>query len=105
MAAITKPATKKHRRLKRLPRRVKLGPYVVDVVLASQATLREVMDDDEQGLYNGCWEHLDDGKPDGRIYVLETLSVLEKWRTFWHEMHHAVTDLEGWDLTLRQVDV
>lgn len=39
----------------RLPRRLRLGDYVIDVALVSPATLRDVMDD-EEGAYDGAWK-------------------------------------------------
>ena len=92
---------------RRLPRKVGVGPYQVQVILATQTTLREVMDDDEgEGLFNGCWEPTLDDETDryhGRIYILATLPMHKKWSVLWHELGHAMTDLEGWDTELREL--
>lgn len=88
--------------MKRLPRKLRLGHYTVDIVLCSQSVLREEMDDDEGGLYHACWiPDLELGnKTHGRIFILETMSLRQKWAAFWHEAHHVLTDLEGWDKEL-----
>ena len=41
---------------RRLPRKVGVGPYQVQVIVASQTTMREVMVVDVgEGLFKGCW--------------------------------------------------
>lgn len=82
---------------RRLPRKVEIGPYRIDVVLATMATIRDVMDDEDGGVYDGCWEHVDGDELRGRIYIHQKLTLSKKWVTFWHELRHAVTDFEGWD--------
>ena len=82
----------------RLPRRVRLGRgYVVEVVLAPQATLRDVCEVDEEHL-DGAWDsQLGEDGLTGRIYVYEKLSLGKKWETYWHELVHAVNDIMAWD--------
>lgn len=92
--------------MKRLPRKIRFGHYVVDIVLCSQSVLRDEMDDDDGGVYNACWvPDLDLGNTiHGRIFVLDKLSLGQKWDALWHELYHALTDISGWDSELRQGD-
>ena len=93
---------------RRLPRRVHLGlAYVVEIVLASPALLRDVMevDDDDNAGFDGCWlSHLGDNEMSGgamlagRIYVNQKLPTKEKCNTYWHELGHALLDIRDWDM-------
>lgn len=84
----------------RLPRRLHLGKgYTVEIVLASQAVLREVCEAEDHEHLDGVWDSLlgDGGKVAGRIYVYDKLPLSQKWETYWHELAHAVTDISAWD--------
>jgi len=84
--------------MRRLPRRIHLGPYTIEVALASQAVLRDVMES-EDGAYDGAWESLlgEEEKIAGRIYIHDKLPREHKWRVFWHELIHAANDIAGHD--------
>jgi hypothetical protein len=89
----------------RLPRRVHLGRgYVVEVALASQRLLRDILDADDDQHFNGAWDSAL-GEPDesvaGRIYVYQGLSAADRWATYWHELLHAVNDIRDWDAQTR----
>lgn len=87
---------------RRLPRRVHLGlGYVVEVVFASQATIRDVCDADDNEKLDGCWDnHLGDegAKSAGIIYIDRSLPRQQKFVTYWHEIGHALLDIRDWAL-------
>ena len=93
---------------KRLPRRVHLGlGYTVEVVLASQSLIRDVMEieDDDKSSFDGCWiSHL--GEPDQRaagiIYIDQNLSAKARRSAYWHEMGHALIDIRDWSMDNEQ---
>jgi hypothetical protein len=89
----------------RLPRRVRLGRgYVVEVVLASQKTLRDVLDAEDDQHFDGAWDSMlgeDGARSAGVIYIYDRLPVDAKWKTYFHELAHAVTDIAAWDSELR----
>lgn len=86
---------------KRLPRKIRLGPYIIDIVLANQTTIRDVLDDDDgNDSYHGCWDNLlgeSTSTVCGRIYIHEKESMTLKWETLWHEIAHALVDIASWD--------
>jgi hypothetical protein len=91
--------------MKRLPRRLALAGYRVDVLLVSQTVLREEMgDEDGDGLYEGGWfPDLDNEKTQGQILILQTLPLPKKWFVFWHEVLHAVNDIRDWDMETQPI--
>lgn len=95
----------------RLPRRVHLGlGNIVEVVLASQSTIRDVMEleDDDTTLFEGCWvSYLGelDAMIAGIIYVDQKLNARARRSAYWHELGHALIDIRDWsmDETKRKV--
>jgi hypothetical protein len=82
----------------RLPRRIRLGPYVVDVVLVTQCVLKDVLDDEEEGnTYEGAWVGSFDPGHTGAIYIDRALPRAKQWGVFFHELLHAVNDIRDWD--------
>ena len=94
----------------RLPRRIHLGlSYTVEVVLASQTIIRDIMelDDDDRSRFDGCWvSHLGDNTYKGQfivagvIYVDRSLSAVSRMNTYWHELGHALIDIRDFSLGL-----
>ena len=94
----------------RLPRRIKIGGYVIEIVLASQKEIREAIDDtDPKSKFDGVWlSKLGDTtedifgdevecEADGIIYIYSRLPSQQKWEAFWHEMIHALVDISSYD--------
>jgi hypothetical protein len=90
--------------MKRLPRRQKFAGYTVDIILVSQAVMREEFDDEDgEGLYEGGWFPDLDGRVAGKILILQSLPLAKKWVVFWHELIHAVNDIRDWDMETRPI--
>lgn len=85
----------------RLPRRVFLGKgYYVDVLLATQAELWEVINDEpdsNRDILYGLWDADHAWPKFGTIYIWKKPIATQKWDTYWHELLHAVNDLMAWD--------
>lgn len=85
---------------KRLPRRVRLGlGYVVEVVLAKQSVICDVMDADDEEQFDGAWcPHLGEGmKFAGIIYIDQGCNAAQRRTAFWHELQHALVDIKDFD--------
>lgn len=81
----------------RLPRRVRIGPYRIDVALATRQTLRDALDDETRdNQYDGLWFMDEDDPFKGHILIYQGLSQKQKWSTFLHEMVHCLNDLRDW---------
>lgn len=73
----------------RPPRSVNILGHLITVDEVSAEELRDLLADaDDERLGVGGW--LSD---QNRIVLLRTLSAVEKNRTYWHEVHHALVDL------------
>lgn len=70
----------------RMPRRVHIGPYQLAVKLVSATELESVMEGRADAA--GAWDDETD-----TIYILRSLSAKQRWRTFYHELQHAIPDL------------
>lgn len=76
----------------RIPRRVNLGPqYTISVFLVTPSVLAEELEEEdfsESERSLGAWI-IDDMA----IYIKSTLSMEEKWKTYLHELLHAIHDI------------
>jgi hypothetical protein len=87
----------------RLPRKTWLGgSYYVAVRVVNPAIIRDVVGEDADGCWIESLAKVVEGGPAGTIYVKSTLSLAEKWDTYWHELQHAVLDVMGWDAKQRR---
>ena len=79
-------------RIRRLKSKIDLGLGVIPIILVSPAQMRDHADCEEDDVTpNGLWDH--DLEV---IYIGKWLPWKEKRKVFWHELRHAVADLEYW---------
>lgn len=76
----------------RIPKRVRLGlQHVVVVKFVPPSKLAEILEETDRPKVEwstGCW--LVD---DATIYIKSTMSLEEKWKTYLHELLHAIHDI------------
>lgn len=82
----------RNQRARRLKAKVDLGLGVIPIILVSPARMRELAECDADDVTpNGLWD--DEHEV---IYIGQWLPWKEKRKVFWHELRHAVADLEYW---------
>ena len=72
--------------------------YCVDVFLVDASGMKELGDDNEDEPFaaSGLWLSKFDERPCiGHVYILATLSLAEKWKTWRHELVHVLNDFNN----------
>ena len=76
----------------RIPCRVRLGlHHTVSVRCVTPSRLAEILEEKDRPKSErstGCWI-----VDDATIYINSTLSLEEKWKTYLHELLHAIHDI------------
>ena len=81
-----------------VPLVVHIGPYLIDVQLVAPGFLREGLGLTDQDEVDGWWDNqLGASRLAGHIYINDKLSLKMQWKTFLHELQHAMIDLHDWD--------
>jgi len=79
----------------KIPSRIYLGGgYYIRVRCTSSGDL------DRTGYWRGYWHpnfNKDRGVM-GTIYLNKNVSEIKLWKTYWHELFHAVNDIRAWDV-------
>ena len=81
-----------------IPQVIQVGPYLIDVQIVPHAYIKKHLKLRPRDLVDGFWDNqLGEGRLAGRIFINRRLSHRMQWRTFFHELQHAVIDLHDWD--------
>jgi len=85
--------------LKRIPKTVRYVGYLITVEQISQEVMNDLCDEPgTPGLWLARYE-----EEKFTVYLTKGRTDLEKWRTFWHEMDHAYTDISEHDKMQRGI--
>jgi len=81
-----------------IPLAVMVGPYLIDVQIVPHSYIKKNLKLRPRDWVDGYWDNkLGDGRLAGRIFINSRLSHKMQWKTFLHELQHAVIDLHDWD--------
>lgn len=82
-----------------IPRTMEVLGYTILIEKASTAAIKEETGENHEGF----WLSMLDGQSKfaGRLMIDKGLSRYRQWKTLWHELEHALTDISDWDLEKR----